>query len=414
MTLPFRLGVGFVGSGFNTRFHIQSWPGVRDADVRGVWSPNQKNAADAAKLANSLDVGPAKAYKSITDMVADPAIHALWLCGPNHARLENVEEICDAVASGKGELLGIACEKPLARGVAEAKQVLKLVKKAGIKHGYLENQLFAPGVTRGRDLIWARGAKTTGRPYLARAAEEHSGPHNAWFWQGDKQGGGVLSDMMCHSVEVVRFLLTEPGKPRASLTPVSVDGRIASLKWSRPTYVKQLKARYGKEVDYARRPSEDFAGVTITYRTPEGLTVIGEASTSWSFVGAGLRLSGELLGPEYSMNWNTLNSELNCFFSREVMGKAGEDLVEKQNAEMGLMPVVPDEAATYGYVNEDRHFVRVFLGKEEPLLTWDDGLEVMEILMTAYMSAEQGKTLAFRPRGLDAFMPQVAKGTWKP
>jgi predicted dehydrogenase len=412
-TRPSRLGVGFIGSGFNTRFHIQGWTGVRDGDVRGVWSPNGKNAASAARLANDLGVGPARAYRSIAEMVSDPEIDAIWLCGPNQSRIENVEEICDAVRSGKGTLRGIACEKPLARSVSEAKQVLKLVEKAGIAHGYLENQLFAPGVVRGRELIWARGAKATGRPYLARAAEEHSGPHNAWFWQGEKQGGGVLNDMMCHSVEVVRFLLTEPGAERSSLTPVSVSGRIASLKWSRPEYARQLRDRYGKDVDYRKRPSEDFASVTITYEA-DGLTVIGEATTSWSFVGPGLRLSGELLGPEYSMNWNSLNSELSCFFSREVAGNAGEDLVEKQNAEMGLMPVVPDEAATYGYVAEDRHFVRAFLGLEAPMLTWRDGLEVMQILMTAYMSAEQGKTLAFPPRGLDGFIPAVARGTWQP
>ncbi len=411
---PTRLGVGFIGSGFNTRFHIQGWTGVRDGDVRGVWSPNAANAGSAAKLARDLNVGNAKAYKSITAMVADPDIHAIWLCGPNQARIDNVEEICDAVMRGKGELRGIACEKPLARGVAEAKQVLKMVTKAGIPHGYLENQLFSPGVTRGRDLIWARGAKTTGRPYLARAAEEHSGPHNAWFWQGEKQGGGVLSDMMCHSIEVVRFLLTEPGADRSTLRPVSIDGRIASLKWTRPKYAKQLKERFGKDVDYAKRPSEDFASVTVRYETPEGLTVLGEATTSWSFVGPGLRLSGELLGPEYSMNWNSLNSELSCFFSREVQGKAGEDLVEKQNAEIGLMPVVPDEAATYGYVAEDRHFVNVFLGREKPLLTMQDGVEVMQLLMAAYMSAEQGKTLAFPPRGLDGFLPAVARGKWQP
>ncbi len=409
-----RLGIGFVGSGFNTRFHIQGWTGVRDADVLGVWSPNTKNAASAAALSKTLGVGDAKAYRSIAEMVSDPAIDAIWLCGPNQARVENVEEICDALQRGKGELRGIACEKPLARGVAEAKHVLKLVERTGIMHGYLENQLFAPGVTRGRDLIWARGAAATGRPYLARAAEEHSGPHNAWFWQGEKQGGGVLNDMMCHSVEVVRFLLTEPGAARSTLRPVSVAGRIASLKWSRPEYAKQLKARFGKEVDYTKRPSEDFASVTITYETPDGLPAIGEATTSWSFVGPGLRLSAELLGPEYSMNWNSLNSELACFFSREVKGHAGEDLVEKQNAEMGLMPVVPDEAATYGYVNEDRHFVRAFLGKEAAMLTWHDGLEVMQILMTAYMSAEQGKTLAFPPRGLDGFLPAVARGAWQP
>ena len=34
-----RLGIGFVGSGFITRFHVQSFVGVREADVRGVWSP---------------------------------------------------------------------------------------------------------------------------------------------------------------------------------------------------------------------------------------------------------------------------------------------------------------------------------------------------------------------------------------
>ena len=31
-----RIGVGFIGGGFITRFHIRSWEGVRDADVLGV------------------------------------------------------------------------------------------------------------------------------------------------------------------------------------------------------------------------------------------------------------------------------------------------------------------------------------------------------------------------------------------
>ncbi len=33
--------------------------------------------------------------------------------------------------------------------------------------------------------------------------------------------------------------------------------------------------------------------------------------------------------------------------------------------------------------------------------------------MAAYMSAEQGKTLAFPPAGLAKFVPQVATGEWK-
>jgi len=412
--MPASLGVGFIGSGFNTRFHIQAWQGVRDAEVLGVWSPNKTNAASAAKLARDLDVGPARAYKSITEMVADPAIDALWLCGPNQARIENVEEIVHAIKRGKGTLRGLACEKPLARNVAEAQEVLRLVKSVGLKTGYLENQLFAPHVEAGKKLLWARGAATTGRPYLARAAEEHSGPHMPWFWQGALQGGGVLNDMMCHSALVVRYLLTEPGQPLRTVKPKRVTGHIASLKWSRPTYVKRLKQMMGPQVDYAKRPSEDFASVMIEFETADGHRVIGEASTSWSFVGAGLRLSAELLGPEYSMKWNSLDSGLQLFFSREVTGRAGEDLVEKQNAEQGVMPVVPEEYLAYGYTGEDRHFVRVFLGKEKPLLTFEDGLEVVKMLMTAYRSAEEGKTLSYPSKGVERFVPKVAKGTWKP
>ena len=408
------LGVGFIGSGFNAKFHMLGWIGVRDADVRGVWSPNKKNAGVAAAYAKKLDVGDCKPYKSITDMVADPEIDAIWITGPNHARIENVEEIVQAVESGKGTLEGIACEKPLARNVAEAKKVRDMVKRIGVKQGYLENQVFTPQVETGRNLLWARGAATTGRPYLARAAEEHSGPHMPWFWQGKLQGGGVLNDMMCHSALVVRHLLTKPGEPLSTVKPLRVTGHIASLKWTRPEYAAKLKKQMGNEVDYTKAASEDFASLVIEFETDDGKIALGEASTSWSFVGAGLRLSAELLGPEYSLAWNSLDTGLKLFFSREVKGKTGEDLVEKQNAEMGLMPVVANEAVAYGYEAEDRHFVRVFLGKEEPRLDFDDGVEVVKMLMTAYQSAEQGKTLSFPPKGIDQFVPQVAQGTWHP
>ena len=146
--VPGRLGVGFVGSGFNARFHMQAFQGVRDADVRGVWSPNLEHASSAGALARSLDIGSAKAYASIRDMVADPLIDALWLTGPNHMRLENMEEIVYAIEGGVGTLRGIACEKPLARNVAEAKRMLELMKRTGAMQGYLENQVFAPQIER--------------------------------------------------------------------------------------------------------------------------------------------------------------------------------------------------------------------------------------------------------------------------
>ena len=95
-----RLGVGFIGSGFMTRFHIRSWEAVRDADIRGIYSPTRANAEDAAALARSLRVGDAKAFGSIEAMVADESIDCIWLCGPNFARVENMERIVAAIKKG--------------------------------------------------------------------------------------------------------------------------------------------------------------------------------------------------------------------------------------------------------------------------------------------------------------------------
>ena len=409
-----RLGIGFIGGGFISRFHIQSLLGVRDVDVVGVVSKTKQSAEDTAALANELGVGPAKAFDTITELVEDPGVDALWVCSPNYTRIETFEEIANAVSSSKGELIGVACEKPLGRNVAEAKKALELTQSANLLDGYLENQVFSPSITRGKEIIWARGAATTGRPFLARAAEEHSGPHMPWFWEGELQGGGVLNDMMCHSVEEARFLLTEPGKPRDSIKPISVSAHTDCLKWQRPKYTDILSKNSGGKTDYSQRPSEDFARSLIEYLDENGEKIIVETTTSWCFVGEGLRLSMELFGPEYSMFVNTLDPDLKVFFSREVSGEAGEDLVEKQNAESGGMPVVSNEAEVYGYTAENRHMVESFLAGKRPEENFSDGVNVTELLMTAYMSAEQGQTITFPPPELDTFIPAVARGEWNP
>ena len=408
------IGIGFVGGGFITRFHIQSLIGVRNCEVLGVMSRTKSSAEESAALARTIGVGEAKVFETVSDMVADSNIDAIWICAPNFTRIEIMEEIVNSIENGKGQLIGVTCEKPLGRNVKEAKKVLELTQRVGLLDGYLENQVFAPSVTRGKEIIWSRGAKATGRPYLARAAEEHSGPHMPWFWEGELQGGGVLNDMMCHSVEEARFLLTDPEKNRESLTPVSVNAYASCLKWQRPEYAKILSENSGGETDYLKRPSEDFARSLIEYRDEENQKLVVETTTSWCFVGAGLRLSMELFGPEYSMFVNTLDSDLKVFFSRKVAGAEGEDLVEKQNAESGEMPVVSSEADTYGYTAENRHMVESFLAGKRPEENFSDGLAVTELLMAAYMSAEQDKTIQFPPEGLEDFVPAVAKGEWNP
>ena len=137
-----RIGIGFIGGGFITRFHIQSLISVRNCDVIGVMSRTKDSAEESALIARSIGVGDnAKAYDSITEMIADPEINALWVCSPNFARIETFEEIANAIKSGKGELVGVACEKPLGRNFEEAKIVKELTESVGFLDGYLELSL---------------------------------------------------------------------------------------------------------------------------------------------------------------------------------------------------------------------------------------------------------------------------------
>ncbi len=403
------LRVGFVGSGFIAHFHLKSMIGVRNVEVTGVFSRKPENREKFAKEVAALGLGTCRTHGSLEALLTADDVDAIWILSPNYTRLDVMRTLHKAVKDGRSTVFAVACEKPLARTVAEAREMLSLAEDAGLNHGYLENQVFCTPVLRGKEIIWRRAASTTGRPYLARAAEEHSGPHEPWFWQGDKQGGGVLSDMMCHSVEVARYLLTAPGAPRNSLKIKAVNGTVANLKWTRPNYAEQLRKRFGNEVDYCNRPSEDFARATVTLEDHDGNELMIEATTSWAYVGAGLRIQLELLGPEYALEYNSLSTGLKIFMSREVKGSEGEDLVEKQNAEQGLMPVLEDEAGVYGYTDENRHMVECFRKGEKPLETFEDGLAVVEMLMGLYRSAEINATLKFPAPELEHYVPVVAR-----
>jgi predicted dehydrogenase len=403
------LRIGLLGSGFIAHFHLQALLGVRNVVVAGVYSPTPANREALAQRANELDLGPCAVFDSVEAMVQSGAVDAIWILSPNNTRLPTMQAIHAVVKDGRGTLRAVACEKPLARNLGEAREMLRLVEDTGLLHGYLENQVFSTAVQRGKDIIWRRGVPNAGRPYLARASEEHSGPHKPWFWQGTEQGGGVLSDMMCHSVEVARFLLTAPGSARDSLRLRNANATVANLKWTRPEYVERLKAMMGPEVDYARRPAEDFARGTLLMEDEAGHQLMIEASTSWAYVGPGLRIQIELLGPEYAMELSTLNTGLKVFLSRNITGSEGEDLVEKQNAEQGLMPVLEDEAGIYGYTSENRHMVDAFRKGEQPMETFHDGVAVMEMLMALYRSAELGQTITLPSAELDDYIPPVAR-----
>ena len=414
------LGIGFVGAGFITEtFHAETLRGIRHAHAAGIMNPTREKAERVAESLAEHGCGNPTVHDSVDALVRDPDEDAVWVTSPNYVRVETVRTVVEAVEDG-ADLDGIAVEKPLARTVDEADEILALVDRTDLAHAYLENQVYMPGVEKVRGLLWD-GADATGRPYLARSAEEHAGPHAAWFWDGARQGGGVLSDMMCHSHKVNKHLLERPGGAGddagdsdggdGGLTPLAVTCDLSTLKWTREEYADRLADQYG--VDYRDAPAEDYARATIFYETADGEVVVGEATNSWCFVGSGLRITIELLGPEYSGTINTLDSGVDVFFSDDVEDESGY-VVEKQQAGQGSMPVIPDEVTTYGYLAQNRHVVSAFRDGENAREDLRDGREVVELCMASYLAAERGERVVFDEVDLSGYVPEPARGDFDP
>jgi predicted dehydrogenase len=236
-----------------------------------------------------------------------------------------------------------------------------------------------------------------------------------WFWDPVRQGGGVLSDMGCHSIAVGWYALNPLGKPLTFLQPQSVNCDIALLKWGQPYWREKLLKERG--VDYAKTPAEDFATGIITFKNPEtGQLVKSQFTDSWMFEKQGLRLFMDGMGPGYAFELNTLISPLSIFVGDAAANAVAnqESALEKATASRGLLAVQYNESDLYGYVDENRDAAKRFLEGKDALLPFSYGLEITKLVMASYMSAERGKTIDLTDpavqKELETFVPAVQRG----
>lgn len=403
----FRLG--FIGAGFIAKFQATALKSVRGVELSGVHA--LKGAEELAAFAQQCGVGECKVYPSVAELCNHCDAVAVFV--PNYVRVDIVGQIVDAVKAG-AEMRGVICEKPLGRTVAEAKELVRLIKQTSLPTAYFENQLHMKCITQSLQQL-KLVMDAMGGLALARSSEEHSGPHEPWFWDPTRQGGGVLSDMGCHSIAIGWYVLTPWGKPVDFLQPVSVNAETALLKWGRPKYRRELLDRMG--VDYAKTPAEDFATGIVTFKNPDnGQLVKAQFTNSWMYDKQGLRLTMDGLGPGYAFEVNTLRSPLEVFVgdaAAEAVADA-EAALEKSTATRGLLTVVPNESDMYGYVDELQDAVNAFQHGRDAKLTWEYGVRITELCQAAYMSAETRKTVdltdAATMKELDNYTSLIAQG----
>ena len=184
------IGVGLIGSGFISDTYADALQDVRNAVLVATYS---RDLARAEALGRKW-APDARSYDDMARFAPTPSVDLVVVALPNEAHLDAVRV---AAAAGKG----VVCTKPLARTGAEAAEILRVVREAGVWHGYAESSVFSPNIAKAHQMV-AAGA--IGDVLTMRAREAHSGPHAAHFWDAETAGGGALLDMGCHTVESAR------------------------------------------------------------------------------------------------------------------------------------------------------------------------------------------------------------------
>jgi predicted dehydrogenase len=401
--------LGFIGAGFVARFQALAVQQVRGLEIAGI--VRRRGGEALASFCRSNGLGDAAVYDSIAELARNVDVIAVYV--PNYACVETMEEIVAAVKSG-ARLKGVIREKPLGRNMKEARRLVALAAEAGLSTAYYENQIYMKAIRTQRDQLLPV-QRTMGPLTLTRSAEEHGGPHEPWFWDPLRQGGGVLLDMGCHSIAVGRYVLTPPGKDLLFLVPQAVTADLGLLKWGQPKWREKLLLERG--VDYAKTPAEDFATGMITYRNPETNQVVkAQFTDSWMFEKQGLRLFMDGMGPGYAFEVNSLISPLSVFVGDAAADAIAdqESALEKATASRGLLAVQYNEADLYGYTDENRDMLECFSADRDAMLSWNYGLEITRLVMASYLSAERGKTIDLTDRAvleeLETYVPAIQQG----
>jgi len=175
---------------------IRAQGGVELSDGRRVMPDPMLMGRDAAKLAKlAADSGVSRWTTDIDRALSDRADAVYFDAASTGLRPSFIKR---AIAAGKH----IYTEKPTAPTLAQALELYRLARAAGVKHGVVQDKLWLPGLMKLKMLV---DAGFFGRILSVR------GEFGYWVFEGDWQpaqrpswnyrkedDGGIIVDMLCH------------------------------------------------------------------------------------------------------------------------------------------------------------------------------------------------------------------------
>ncbi|NNM70977.1 Gfo/Idh/MocA family protein [Enterovirga aerilata] len=187
--------LGFLGVGWIGRHRMNAVIEADVAEVAAIAEPSAEAAAEALKLApgaervGGLDELLAMGLDGI--VIATPsALHA--------------EQSVLALASGAA----VFCQKPLGRNAAEVQAVVDAARAADRLLAVDLSYRFTEGMRRIRDVV---RSGELGRIYAVDLVFHNAyGPDKAWFYDPKLAGGGCVTDLGVHLVDLALWCLDFP------------------------------------------------------------------------------------------------------------------------------------------------------------------------------------------------------------
>jgi predicted dehydrogenase len=275
-------------------------------------------------------------FGSYEEAAADPQVQALYFLTPHHVHLENVRL---AASHSKHVLM----EKPIARTLAESRELIQAARDARVKLMVAENYRFLPTVIKAREII-KQGFLGDVR-LIQLQAESYRVP-GEWRVSAELVGGGVFIDGGIHFVDVLLYL---GGFPE----------RVYALK--PPQTFRQVEG-------------ED--GLVMTASLPGG--AVGLINFSRATTINEVRQWVAVTGTKGYMRFVPYGDELT--FETE-QGKRTIALPEARRGVRGMV----------------REFRSSILEDREPTMSGEEGLRDLAIVLGAYQSAAEGREVTLTP-----------------
>ncbi len=178
--------VGIVGTGAMGQTHAASWQAL-GVPIGGIVSGTLAAAEEMAAVVGG------RACATVAELCEH--VDVIDICTPTHLHHEMV---LTAARLGKD----IICEKPLARSVAQAEEMVTACEQHGVELLVAHVVRYFPEYAAAQEQV---ASGTIGTPAVLRLSRGGFRPKPAWF-HDQALAGGMLLDMMIHDFDYARWI----------------------------------------------------------------------------------------------------------------------------------------------------------------------------------------------------------------